>query len=137
MYLVKYTTRCTCITWLIRKCTYIFSRGFCFGERRYHRQHFNVISTLLGWYGVATLGKVKSKLKQQDVCQPWNLQRWTMNVESTLSISTLILANNLWLRHNNIVTFNVEFHVDQHRNTVVNMTIFKKGEKSKKKYLWN
>ena len=61
----------------------------------------------------------------------------TLNiVESTSSISTLILANNLWLHQNNIVIFNAKFHnVDQHRNKVANMTICKEVEKSKKIFL--
>ena len=54
------------------------------------------------------------------------------NVKSTLSISTLILTTL-----DNVETmpaiFNIEFHnIDQRRNKVVNMTIFKKLNRAKK-----
>ena len=40
--------------WSENKPTF-FSRGFCFGERRYSSKHFNDVSTLLlSWYGVAS-----------------------------------------------------------------------------------
>ena len=53
-------------------------------------KHFNVVSTLfLGWYDVATSHNVKPTLKQRCVRQM--LEFTTLNnVESTLSISTLI-----------------------------------------------
>ena len=44
--------------------------------------------------------------------------------------------NNVRQRRNNVIIFYVEFHnVDQRRNNVVNVTIFKKLKRARKKFL--
>ena len=118
---------------------YFFTR-FLFWWKKVSQQKFQRcfnVSVRLIW----RLNVGQSQIKVETTSCMSTLKLATLNVvESTSSISTSVLANNLWLHQSNIVIFNVEFHnVDQHRNKVANMTIcnkVKKKVKKVKKYFW-
>ena len=104
-----------------------FFTRFLFWWKKVSQATFQRCFNVVGLIWRRNVGQ--SQIKVETTRCMSTLKLATLNiVESTLSISTLILANNLWLCQNNIVTFNVEFqNVDQHRNTVVNMTFKKRN----------
>ena len=94
---------------------------------------FNLINFTKLCSLLATFFNVKSTLKQRFVCQCWNLQR-------RINIVNFSGNNNVRQRQNNIkfsiAIFNIKFcNVDQRRNNVVNMAIFKKSKRVRK-YFW-
>ena len=88
-----------------------FFTRFLFWWKKVSQATFQRCFNVVGLIWRRNVGQ--SQIKVETTRCMSTLKLATLNiVESTLSISTLILANNLWLCQNNIVTFNVEFQYD-------------------------